>query len=212
MACEITPVIFHVVESTHVSGSARDTDQPYSRVVGLSIGEGMSEELWTPQGANHDQLEYDKSDTDAISIGVKQDIAYRLGSFFNRFHVEGPNHFANPDENTVAPDDTSDYSRANCHRFGYWMKGAIVAEGKEIPAEPSHMTREGFWVKPPLPQGKHAALGRNSSAPHSVVGLGKDSDKCVQVMSTGGPMGIDTYENVLAYYDSGPTKGYGYYA
>ena len=205
MSSGITPVTFRTVESNYAGPFSPATDEPYQRVLGLSIGNGMPENLWTPSGSGADLLDYTQSDTEERTIEIPSIIAGRLGSFFNRFYVEAPQYQLQSPESQLA-----EFYETNCHRFSYWMKGTPAAEGPGIPAAPDHIVSEGLRVKPPFKLGRHAVLGRHAAI-HSVTGLGEDTDECLQVLASSGPMGIGRYDAILADYDPGGSRDYAYY-
>lgn len=72
---------------------------------------------------------------------------------------------------------------------------------------------EGEEVTTPPPLGTHVVIGAKDKSDdefavlHSAVSMGDDTDKCIQMMSDNPYqriMGIDTYQNVLDYYQSIP--------
>ncbi|HUD06762.1 MAG TPA: hypothetical protein VMR34_02645 [Candidatus Saccharimonadales bacterium] len=93
------------------------------------------------------------------------------------------------------------------------MNGTIVAREFDCPPAPDHVVEEGYPINPPIALGRHAVLGgrdestRLGAAVHSVVGLGEDRPECIEVLTTDGFMGIDSYENVLDFYDDDRSRG-----
>lgn len=206
MVKNLVPITLHTVESSFVSTFCKHhTDVPYQRVLGVSIGEGMPISYWTPSGTGGDRLEYTQSDTEELRYFTTETMADRLGAFFNRFYVEGPKR--DPDE---ATNQLSEYYETNCHRFAYWMKGVLMAEADDVPMAPDHIVGEGIAARPPFPMGYHAVIGRHAAV-HSVSGMGMDTEQCMQVLATSGPLGVSTYEAVMADYDADGSRGYAYY-
>ena len=90
------------------------------------------------------------------------------------------------------------------------MRGSAVAQLDPIPDAPDFVVQEGIKAKPNFPLGRHAVLGVGAAV-HSVVGLGRETDDCIQVLAYGGNLGINTYQNTLAYYDAGQSSGYAFF-
>lgn len=192
------------VPSTYVSAFARPTKTSYRRVVGLMIpGFG---ELWSRVDPTIPESAYSLDEATDELITLPHDTGQKLGRFFSRFFVEQPRIRigSNPEDRQA--------ESTNCHRFGYWMRGVLAAEGFDIPDEPNHivdMGRAGRQLK----AGIHGVLGLRDDAAgygaaiHSVVGLGEDSNECIQVLASQGFMGIDTYTSVIDYYQSLPSTG-----
>lgn len=207
---EIVPIKLYITESSYVGIDNRPTTTPYKRVVGMSVGDGMPQEMWTP-ARNRNTLEvYTPSDVDMLEIEATERFASRLSSFFSKYFVEGPKQPPQPEIPGVAYEFNPERYLTNCHRFGYWMRGSAVAQLDALPDAPDFIVQDGIKSKPNFQLGQHAVLG-SGAAVHSVVGLGLDTEDCIQVLGTGSNLGIDTYENTLAYYDPGQKKGFAYF-
>jgi len=205
MQRRIDTITARTVPSTYVSAFAKPTEIPYRRVVGLMIpGFG---ELWSRVDPTIPESAYSPDEATSEDMALPHDAGQKLGRFFFRFFVEPPRVRGVGSD----PEDMrTEYT--NCHRFGYWMRGVLAAEGFELPDEPNHIVEMGR-VGRQLRAGVHGVLGLRDDAAgygtamHSVVGLGEDSDRCMQVLASQGFMGIDTYTNVVDYYQSLPSTG-----
>lgn len=207
---ETVLVKLYTTESNYVGIGNRPTATPYRRVVGISVGEGMPQEKWTP-ARNRNTLEvYSPSDVDMLKIDATERFASKLFSFFSKYYVEGPNQPPQPEITGIPYEYDPERYLTNCHRFGYWMRGSAVAQFDPLPEAPDFVVQEGIKAQPNFPLGKHAVIG-SGAAVHSVVGLGRETEDCIQVLGTGSNLGIDTYQNTLSYYDPDQIKGYAYY-
>ena len=209
---EVAQVTAYTVPTTWIATFSKQSLNPYRRIVGLEFGEGMPSAFWSRIDEALPETAYDAREATAEIIELPSAKVRRLVQFFNRFFVEPPRFKQGKD-----PEDRMTEA-TNCHRFGYWMRGVLAAEGFAIPDAPDHIVSEGFVVNGNLPMGMHAVLGaRNDfygygAAIHSVVGLGEDRDECLQVTGMGGFLGIDTYENVLDVHDHQRSRNLNFYA
>lgn len=113
---------------------------------------------------------------------------------------------------------------SNCFDFATWMDGIELPKkqfGRILLPDWSttyeyvcSIRETGAEVTEPQPLGTHVVLGVKDtgfsdflSVLHSAVSLGDDSDRCIQIMSDNPYhriMGIDTYANILDYYQKLP--------
>ena len=198
MQQRIDAITAHTVPSTYVRTGCRPTKVPYRRVVGLVVP-GFGEQ-WSRIDPTIPEAAYSRDEAASEEFEMPGDASNKLGRFWMRFFVEPPRV-----RSEYLVDRQEEYT--NCHRFGYWMRGVHVAEEFDLPDEPNHivdMGRSGH----PLRAGVHGVLGQRDDAKgigvarHSVVGLGEDRNDCIQVLASGGFMGIDTYRNAIDYYES----------
>ncbi len=196
----------YTVPSTWVSPYTNPLSTPYRRVVGIEHAGGMPAASWSRIDPTRDVSAYKRRDAEREGIEMPTLALRRLVGFFNRYFVEDPRVKPVYDKKTGHQVDVSTEG-INCHRFGYWMRGSIVADRHEVPEAPDHIVAEGVVVERSLPSGKHGVYGSRSdyflsgSALHSVVGLGEEQEECLQVLASGGFLGVDSYEHVLDFYD-----------
>jgi hypothetical protein len=204
MQQRVEAVKVRTVPSTYVSAFNEPLESPYRRVVGLKVP-GL-QDMWSRVDSRTPEAAYSRDDTACEELMMPAGVSCKLGRFFSRYFVEPPRMKVgrNPEDRRA--------ESYNCHRFGYWMRGALVAGDFDIPAAPDHIVEMGR-ARHPLAVGVHGVVGLRDdaancgSALHSVIGLGADSDECLQVLATSGFMGIDSYKSVLDWYQSQPSTG-----
>lgn len=188
----------YTIPSTWINETAGALSVPYRRIVGISQEVLQPNTIWAVSEPGLSKTQFTKQDATAEKIELDEVHMRRLISFFNRYFVEQP---------TAMQEDAANYEDYNCHRFGYWMRGVPAASRHTLPDAPDHIVAEGYEVKGFLPAGKHGVTGSRTdyalagAALHSLVGLGRERDDCLEVIGGGGFMGIDTYDNVLAWYN-----------
>lgn len=205
---ELVELRLFTTPSDLVYGLDRPTAVPYRRIVGMSYGDGMPAEYWSRTDHFGAAGAYDRDQATPETLAMPDHMAHKLISFFERYFANGRQPIPTTDGSRVAEGRVRD--QYNCHRFGYWMRGSAVASRVEFPEAPDFVT-EGFAIQGGVPMGRHSVLGTPGAAVHSVVGLGRDSDECLQVLSTGGFMGIDTYQHILDHYDPNGNRGMQFY-
>jgi hypothetical protein len=207
---EVTDIGLYTTPSTWVCPFADELNKPYRRVVGVQHSNGIPSTHWTRVDPVNYVFSYDRSDVELEVVTMPVNTAKLLIGFYKRFFADEPRSRPqySPRDGSYQGEQTEEY---NCHRFGYWMRGTPAAQGFECPDAPDHIT-ERRPTNTPLPLGRHGVLGTVGAAAHSVVGLGEDLEECIQVLSTGGNMGIDTYEAIVDQYDYMRTGGMQYFA
>ncbi|HMS50271.1 MAG TPA: hypothetical protein PKA02_02435 [Candidatus Saccharibacteria bacterium] len=206
----VSEIGLYTTPSTWVSPFAGDLSKPYRRVVGVQYGDGVPSVDWAQVDPVNTISAYDRTDADLEVITMPTNTARLLIGFYKRFFVNSPQtrpQYSRGD-GYYQGEQTEEY---NCHRFGYWMQGTPAAQKFECPEAPDHIT-ERRPAHTPLPLGRHGVLGTVGAAVHSIVGLGEDREDCLQVLATGGHMGIDTYEAIVDQYDYMRTAGMQYFA
>jgi hypothetical protein len=203
MFCE-SVLTAYTVPSTFVRMSTRilsaTTAEPYRRVVGLSLQD--EETQWSQIDPRNPDAIYAASDAEVERLIMPDEVAQKIGAFFTRFFVDEPRIKLG---RHLEDQQVEDY---NCHRFGYWMRGVSAAQRFELPEAPDHVVEMGRRALEPLPAGQHGVIGVRDdqlgygSALHSAVGLGQETEDCIQVLASDGFMGIDTYTSAIDFYQS----------
>lgn len=189
MASPEKDLTLSTVDTTWVKAAMPNTNNPYKRVVGIEFGGVVL------RGINIYYPEYSDSVIEQHKIQVTNRFGGRLFGFYKR-------HFTQRSPNVIP----------NCFDFAAWMDGADLLLGKNL--GPSYeyavaIRKSGEEMKQPTPLGNYVALAPKRlvddlpKALHSVVSLGENRDQCLQVMSDSmfsRIMGIDSYENILEYY------------
>jgi hypothetical protein len=190
----------YTVPSTWVRPNLDKLSTPYRRVVGTEYGDGVRSLSWAKIDPSQPETSYRQEDTSLEVINIPNITAERLIGFFQRFYSDTPRSKSNYDLRTgqYMGERTESY---NCHKFGYWMSGTPAAQKFECPEAPDYVT-ERRPIDTPLPIGRHGVIGIVGAAVHSIVGLGEDREDCLQVISMGGHMGIDTYQAVIDSYET----------
>lgn len=197
-----SPLRLLACESTWVRTGYPPTPTPFERVVGIESKKGT---IWADNTYSQDpSREYASQHVRDVTINLPLDTAERLVDFF---HLEyGP--------------DKGQQRLFNCHRFAAHIAGL---QSKPWPMPYSEPTFDQF-IKPAdlssgIDAGRIAIIGcrdgRERPGPiHSVIGLGADDDRCIQVMSgEPGHLAIATYSNMLDYWGTSHRdhRGYGLY-
>lgn len=171
--------------------------EPYDRVVGIGVPDS-DEPLWTVDVVPEDfESKFDPKDTEREELKLPHDMALNLISFFKK-HLRD-----NDGERDLF---------YNCHRFAYNLGGSEPQSGLAGTISASEVIKFGEKTDPPLDIGRHAVYGafhgEGSSARglpqplHSVVGLGQEEERCLQVGDMEGHLGLRKYVNIDAYYQN----------
>lgn len=152
------------------------TQHPYSRIVGLEADDHTM--LWDSSSRGDPQGDYDQSDTRRETLPVNETLHRRLAAFFLR-------HFVDP---------SADQWKYNCHYFGasladpdnadLFVPNAYVDSSAEVMRSLNILPKDAT-----LELGQRAILGAYTTKPvpvHTVIGLGKQYDHCLQVVAWGG--------------------------
>jgi len=95
--------------------------------------------------------------------------------------------------------DFCDGHEYNCHGFSRVLHGTSLDIGRaDLPIT---KTIEGRPIVTRLALGSVGIIGFDTEyMPHSVVGLGEDESDCIQVMSTGGSIGVTDLDELVGFY------------
>lgn len=187
--------------------------EPYDRVVGVDVPDS-DKTLWTVDVVPEDfESKFDPKDTEREELKLPQNMALNLLAFFKKHLTD------------------SDGERDlfyNCHRFAYNLGGSEPQSGLVGTISAGEVIKFGEKTDPPLSIGQHAVYGafhgEESSSNglaqplHSVVGLGQEEERCLQVCDIEGHLGLRKYVSVEAYYQNfnqnlfyGGLKNLGFY-
>jgi hypothetical protein len=176
--------------------------RPYERIVGIETPvDGV---VWA-SSAHMVSIAEDGSLISSVvrerALRLNAELYVRLAAFFDRFIRDG---------------SQADYY--NCQRFARWMIGNVEAsKSLGYKQEAACFIEGGELTNRNLNLGEIGVYGTKQdglAAPyHAVVGLGEETDECLQVFSAGGHIGIATYANVREFYarDKVVNAAYGLY-
>ncbi|MFA5026176.1 MAG: hypothetical protein WC503_06755 [Candidatus Shapirobacteria bacterium] len=122
-------------------------------------------------------------------LQVSPELALKLGEYFTHFVVDNP-----------VPID-----HYNCHHFASVMIGE---ERENLTYAPKNSILRGSVHNASLPVGQRGIYGwrcnGHADGYHSVIGLGEESEECIQVCGLMGPLGICSYETLVDYFEINP--------
>lgn len=199
-------VTLHTVRSTWSGQIKNPLANPYRRILGIESGD---EQLWSRVGPlDHDMRDL-KRQAVTEELEVPDNFKQRLISFFERFLADRARTERRYETNNGlnSPNPVTGYGY-NCHRFAFWMRGVGEVQDIVVPGPLEHIIEEGIVVENPLALGQHAVVGVRVAmtgkgyADHSLIGLGEDTNDCLQVSGARGYMGIDTYARTLENYSA----------
>ena len=176
---------------------------PYERIVGVTTD--GNETIWEPNAGLPAPESPDFPDrTTAHALEVPTFLAVRTGMFFLHRVIGGKDFFA-------SYGFLFDY---NCHSFASFITDKTPVANSHFGTRLARrVIGKGLEAAPPLQMGEHGVLGRVDATQrrksralrpvHSIVGLGPEDPRCLQVTSLFGYMALGTYENVLEHFDAG---------
>lgn len=175
-------------------------EMPHDRIVGVDTPEGQT--LWTPQPEQEDsEAAFAPEDARAQQLPFAAPVSARFVSFFRRFQQ--------PDS------DPSDYY--NGSGFAQWLLGdeecvgsleafrrgyergkAIIEHGEltERHLKLGELGMFGTSITVRYREGTKKMTRELYFPQHAVIGLGEDSDTCLQVLSSQGHIAIATYDRM----------------
>jgi hypothetical protein len=183
----LNTVTLYTVPSIWVNQWSSKTTKPYDRIVGI---EYKFETLWSVEYKNGDpRVSYSRQNTKKVDVQLPPNLQKRLFSFFRRYF-------------TVIPDEQDKY---NCHRFAYWMIGRNDASNFRRPRAPYPSLKNKNLVKSGIKLGDTGVWilnGNKKKSVHSVLGLGKDYDKYLQVLAYKGYLALADRRSLKNYFES----------
>lgn len=165
-------------------------------VVGIEID---NETSFLPENSKLAQaIEYDESQIDSTKLVVPSVLALRSIAFF-----KGP-----------ISRRSKKYTPYNCHTFADFMEGQPSVDYGTFPY--SHTAPEivssGFEATYPLKEGVRGVIGESSLPSrlmcrrlrtcHSLIGLGKNNPRCLQITNTNQFMALAQYDSLIENYHS----------
>jgi len=192
-------LVLHTIPSHRLGILCPPTPEPYRRIVGMDVGERT---LWMAQkGRPARMYDYDPSKAKQEILELPAELALRATVFFETW--------------LASPDPPGLY---NCQSFTDFMEGNWQTSSKDFSAR-SHFlaakTITAAWAEAPYPlaMGERGVIARvrpargirkeHAKACHSFMGLGKESQDCLQVTQMGGFMALNTYDSILSYHRQG---------
>ena len=162
------------------------TEEPYDRVVLVKPPKG-GELLASPTHLKDPDAAYSETDIRLIDIPSNSLLTSRFTAFFGGFICYASGEIF------------------DCHFFANWMAGkGRPNTSSEYEGEADSIIRNGTVVDGGFRLGEQVVIGGvkgNGPKPyHSFMGLGEDRDDCLQVMSTGGHVGITKIESMHRFY------------
>ncbi len=160
---------------------------PYARVVAVETASDIL--TATEHSPGDPQSQWEQDDVKVHDIEVDGDFSVRFLSFFIIYYQKS----------------RPDWERyQNCHRFAFWMQGA-TAMNTDLAPLADRVIQNGTTVSlPGLELGRFATIASPTQVArqdfvghHSVVGLGVDDERCLQVMEYEGYLGIEPIDSAL---------------
>lgn len=154
--------------------------RPYQRVVGVAHEKAHH---WAPESAHGG---YVRSRVDEEELDLGEITEERIATFFGRYLTCGG-----------GPSYVGPWYR--CHSFAHF-----VATGQRAESWVGARVDDRATTQLSIGQ-RGLILGKERSRTwqdHSVVGLGVDQDRCLQVLATRGPMAITGIEQIRQFYDA----------
>jgi hypothetical protein len=126
---------------------------------------------------------------------VSEQFAARLTKFFSRNIL---------DVDTEDPDRSMRRGIYNCHTFAIEMALGIITTTRYGKSTIEHYTRNFLPTNQNLGSGQIGTINPKGqyTAMHSIIGLGEDTSDCIQVLNNNSNLGISTYKEALAIYDT----------
>ncbi len=176
----------HIVPSTWLAPDDT-TVEPYERVVGMETADG--EAFWvSPFYWKDPKGRYREADIEQRVVHLGAKLETRLATFIDRFM------------------SFCDLEAYNCLLFADWMSGNDQPKPfTEYKEQAAAAVTEGIALDGGLERGEIGYFGgiKDGIAVqpyHAVMGFGSQSEECLQVLSMGGHLGIDSLDNVRRLY------------
>lgn len=186
---QLTELIVQTTPSTlRHPGMYRRTQEPYRRILSVESTLGSVVALNTVCD----------SDKTIEKLRVPPLFARRLLLFMKKYVAA-----YDPESADAQMEDNETY---NCHRFALDMVGVPTTDRYQAGALAKSLAVICAPRSTPLPLGTYAVVRnkdprqKRARLAHSFIGLGKDNPDCLQVVFTGGHIGLAPYEQVLADY------------
>jgi hypothetical protein len=184
---ELVELNIYTTPSTWTRDGALPTVAPYDRIVGTDTGNGLL--------ACRD---FDDVPRTEQSVVVTPALRERFHQFFQKVIIPH-----DPETPGSILNQSGDY---NCHRFTFAMDGLDAGTTDRALPLAERLARRSNVADTPYPLGAAGVMWINDMqrgriAVHSFIGLGKRVPVSLQVLATGGHVGLRRYDEMTASYD-----------